>query len=416
MKSIPMILGSTILVMLLMMPVPILPAQSPGQSSTGNCSPNIVNTGPGTVILQLQGANCQNIESDPAIAKALNQMNKFLANYPKEQTYLLKMLDITTAERDEKNTQLKEQIQKVAELTVKYAESQKQLDALGRPDHIAKMIKMNQVSAQDRKAMDATIRDMEEILSKTNFELTPDHLAALGWYCIGIARYDKAVAFFLDATEKNPSIGLSYMGLSYALQLQGYQYLQNKDADHAEQVLEKAEGYAKIAGQYDQFDVPSLVQLAYTERMLAQVYSEKGMPDKSRAALEKAARNFRMGVAADPKDPGAHNGLGDSYSDNGDFEHAIGEYATAVSLEPRYIFAWYDMSLALRQVYGSPGQTDEQNLTTLRKLLTAMQKVGELSQDENGQQLPPEAMQNFLDMTHWAVNESAKYKQASRSN
>jgi len=377
-------------------------AQKPAQATSGNCSPNISNTGSGNVTLQFSGNACQGI--DPAAVKKLND---FLATFPKQQSRLLELLDV-------KDADLKAKVNEVAELTVKYEESSKQLEALGRPEHMAKLIQMNAISAKDRAGLDGTIRELERVLSKTNFQLTPENLVRLGWYCTMVAQFDKAEALFLDATRQNPSLGPAYFGLAYVTQMQGHEYLQHGDPDKAKEALDKAEGYAKIAGQYDEFDSAALVQIGYTEKDLALAYSDKGMKEKAGTANQSAVRHFNMALGANPRDAGAHNGLGDICFENGDLDAAIREYQSATSIEQKYTFAWFDLVLALRQKYGSAGQSKEQNVETLRSFLTAVQKVLELSQDSEAQQLPQEALQKILELAQWGGAEAAKYKQANQ--
>ncbi|SRR5882672_4491646 len=52
-------------------------AQMPSQSSLGDCSPNVSNTGGGTVTIQFLGSACQGV--DPT---AIKKINEFLATYP----------------------------------------------------------------------------------------------------------------------------------------------------------------------------------------------------------------------------------------------------------------------------------------------------------------------------------------------
>ena len=380
-------------------------AQTVDQKTSGTCSPNISNTGSGTVTVQIVGNACQT--ADLSVLKPfLKQINDFLAVYPEQQRHLNKLLNMQDVE-------LAEKVKQVADLTAQYQDSVRQLEALGRPEHMARLVQMNAISDKDRQSLSGTIQELEAVLAKTDFQLSPENLVRLGWYCVGIAQYQKATAFFLDATKQNPSLGSAYFGLAYASQMRGNELLQRNDPDHAKEELDKAAGYVKIAQQYDEFDAASLVQLGYTEKDLAQVYSDKGLRDKASEADNSAARHFRMALGANPKDAGAHNGLGNVYFDKGDLDSAIAEFQTATTLEPKYTFAWYDLVLALRRKYGSDGQSHDQNLETLRSLLTSLQTLVQLAQDENVQQLPQTAVQNTLQLAQWATAEAAKYKQPS---
>jgi len=380
-----------------------LPAtgQQPTQRSSGDCSPNISNSGGGTVTLQISGSACQGI--DPA---AVKQINAFLATYPQQQRRLNELLDM-------KDVELGEKLKEVADLTLKYQESVKKLDALGRSEHGAQLLQMNSISDKDREVYSGAIRELEGVIAKTGFEISPEDLTVLGWYCVQVAQYDKAIGFFLDATKQNPSLGSAYLGQAYAWQANGNGFLQSGDADHAKEALDKSAGFIKIAQQYDGLDAAAVLQLGYTEKDLAQVYSEKNLPEKAAEADQNAVRHFKMALGADPNDASAHNGLGNIYYDQGDLDWAIKEYQTATTLQPKYTFAWFDMVLALRKKYGSKGQSRDQNAETIRALIKALFTLLQLTQEKDVQQLPQPNFQAAIELSKWATAEAAQYKGSS---
>lgn len=372
--------------------------QQPTQRSSGDCSPNISNTGGGTVTLQISGNACQGIDQ-----AAVKQINAFLATYPQQQRRLNELLDM-------KDVELGEKLKEVADLTLKYQDSVKKLDALGRSEHGAQLLQMNSISDKDREAYSGAIQELEGVIARTGFEVSPEDLTLLGWYCLQVAQYDKAIAFFLDATRQNPSLGSAYLGLAYVWQAKGNGLLGSNDADHAKEALDKSAGFIKIAQQYDGLDAAALLQLGYTEKDLAQVYSQKGIAEKAAEADQNAARHFKMALGANPNDASAHNGLGNIYYDQGDLEGAIREYQTATTLKPTYTFAWYDMVLALRKKYGSEGQSRDQNAETIRALLKALFTLIQLTQEKDFQQLPEPNFQAAIELSKWATAEAVQYK------
>jgi tetratricopeptide (TPR) repeat protein len=120
-----------------------------------------------------------------------------------------------------------------------------------------------------------------------------------------------------------------------------------------------------------------------------------------------------MVIGVNPQDPGALNGLGNIYYEQGDFDNAIKETQLATSFAPTYTFAWYDLVIALQQKYVHGGQSRNEAAQTLLSLITALDKLNDLGQNPNAQKLPPAASQQMSDLVTWATAEANKYKQDS---
>jgi tetratricopeptide (TPR) repeat protein len=274
-----------------------------------------------------------------------------------------------------------------------------------REPHIAEMVRMRKVSAEDRERLQGVIRDADSLLEKAGQRATPDNLVALGYVYVLVGQYEKAVAMFLEATNKDPAMRVAYAGLLYATQLEAATYLQSGDYERARETLEKAKSYEEIARHYYEAESWLTDQLGYIEMDLGQYYSTQGNATLAGDSYDEAAQQFKMALAVDAKDASAHNGLANTYWARGDFDKAIEEDNTATRLRPDYTFAWHDLVLTLKSKYDK--KPDPQ---TLRSLLIALQHVFELSTTDGAQQLPPTAMQGMTQIKDWALAETAKYK------
>jgi tetratricopeptide (TPR) repeat protein len=273
--------------------------------------------------------------------------------------------------------------------------------------HISEVLNLSHAADVDREALKGVTRDAENLIGKAGLKITPENLVGLGILYLQQADFEKAIASFLEAAKENPSMGPAYAGLAIATQGQGNEYLQQNNYDQAQKTLEKAEQYAKIALQYYPDDSSMTIQLGYTEKDLAQYYSSQGNEARAKESLESAARLFRMGLGANPQDAGAHNGLGDVYSLQGDLDRAIAEHETAVKLEPSYTFAWYDLAINYYEKCIREQKPDQE---TLRKLAGALMTVFELQTKPDVQHLPPTALEQAMKMKDFAVTEAARLK------
>ena len=86
--------------------------------------------------------------------------------------------------------------------------------------HVADLITLTQTSAQDRENLKSVIRDSENLLSQIKAKPNSQNLVLLGRLYLSDNDFDKAIACYLDAIEKDPSKSEAYAGLAIAYQLQ----------------------------------------------------------------------------------------------------------------------------------------------------------------------------------------------------
>jgi tetratricopeptide (TPR) repeat protein len=382
-----------------------LPAQV--QSSSGPCSPNIANVS-GPVTINFAGSGCGSI--DPADLKMIKD---FLTDYPGFQKDVLKQLS-----RGDQTMRLlvKQEAQVASETRAANKTISERLDRLeiqaNGPPPVRRALQAND---QDRRAAVETIGEIEGILKNAGLGLSAQNLAAVGWLFEIGGNHERAAASFLAAKDADPSLaGKVYLGLAVSYQLQGYQFLQKGDLDNAETILAKAEDNARLAQQYEPAESSEpLMQLGFINKDLANTYAAENRRAKAEAALASAATLFQQVLGANPKDPGAHNGLGGVDFARGQVEQAISEYEAATSLQPDYTYAWHDLALALYTKYTRAAAPDK---NTLGRMAIALQKVFELEQSPNAQKLPPGSLEGMLKIKDFVVAEAKKFPTGQPDN
>lgn len=278
--------------------------------------------------------------------------------------------------------------------------------------HVSYVRQVERLAATDRSALQETIQAAEKILQEHGVEVTADNLVRLGTLYLALGEYDKANATLLEAVKEDPKKTDAYVGLAMANQIEAGESMRKQEYDRASGLLEKAVGYAKLGLQDDPANSPLLLQMGYIQKELAQYYSDKGDVGQAETARGKAIELFTKGIAYNPKDAGAHNGLGDMYYQAGDYDKAIKEYETATRLIPDYTFAWYDLTITLQQKYQHAGKPDTD---TLRALLQALKKLYELQASDNAQKVPPEAWASIEKIKDWALAEAGRVKKVQTS-
>ena len=166
-------------------------AGSPSQASTGNCSPNIVNSGSGPVTVQLIGS-CNGI--DPRLLRDLTQsMQKFLAQFPKTIGNLNELLD-------KKNVELAEKVREVEDWTKKYGELSQRLEEQPADDELSRQAAdalkegnlnraealLKELLAKEEKQVDRTARNHFNLALAYDLQLRP---------LLALPEYEKAYQY-----------------------------------------------------------------------------------------------------------------------------------------------------------------------------------------------------------------------------
>lgn len=258
---------------------------------------------------------------------------------------------------------------------------------------------------EDRKKALNLIRDAEIILKEAGKEADPDNYYLLGKAYLTLGQVEKAIAPLLAAINTKPEMGEAYLGLGVAYQLQANEMIRQENFGQAEDALNKADRYVKTALQYEPADPFLHVQLGYVNKELAQRYSATGKSKKAQANIEKATTHFKMAIGANDNNASAHNGLGSVYVIQRDYDRAIKASRKATELEPKYLFAYYDLAMAY---YGKvrSSKSKEELYSAQLGFLEAYQTVLSLDgKDPAAGRLPPIARQNINKIANSVLQE-----------
>jgi tetratricopeptide (TPR) repeat protein len=177
------------------------------QVSTGNCSPNIVSSGSGSVTIQLLGS-CSGV--DPRMLSGLTQsLQKFLAQLPKTVGNLNDLLDKKNVELGQKKEEIEDWIRKYNELSHQLEQqpaddtlSKQAAEALRNGDFARAESLLKDLLAKEEKQVDLTARNQFNLAQL--LELRFDPVQAL-------THYQKAYNY----RPNNPRYGQAYAGELY---------------------------------------------------------------------------------------------------------------------------------------------------------------------------------------------------------
>ncbi len=83
--------------------------------------------------------------------------------------------------------------------------------------------------------------------------------------------------------------------------------------------------------------------------------------------LKKAIEYYEKSLAIEPKEAGIWNDLGNLYYDDADFNNAIRCYKNAIEKDANYYWAYYNVGLAMNEIYRDDSQKAEEALGWFRK-------------------------------------------------
>ena len=172
------------------------------QTSTGNCSPNIVSNGNAPVTVQLLGS-CGNV--DPSVLTALTQsVQKFVTQFPKTIANLNELLDKKNVELADKQKEIDDWISKFNELSKQLEQqssddelSKQAVDALHNGDLQRAESLLKDVLAKEEKQVDLTAQNQFNLAQLLELRFEP--LQAL-------SHYQKAYNY----RPQNPHYGFVY--------------------------------------------------------------------------------------------------------------------------------------------------------------------------------------------------------------
>ena len=180
------------------------PATGPGtsQASAGNCSPNIVNNGSGTITVELPGS-CGSVDPQ-VLAKLTESLQKFVGQFPKTISRLNELLDKKDVEIAQKTKEVQDWIDRFNELSNRLEQksgddelSRQAADALHSGDLLRAENLLKDLLAKEEKQVDLTAQNQFNLAQLLELRFEP--LQALD-------HYRKAYNYRPD----NPAIGEAY--------------------------------------------------------------------------------------------------------------------------------------------------------------------------------------------------------------
>jgi tetratricopeptide (TPR) repeat protein len=130
---------------------------------------------------------------------------------------------------------------------------------------------------------------------------------------------------------------------------------------------------------------PDDFQTGYALKDLAQMYLNQGRRKDALQAMGRAKEIFENVLKQDPDNASAHNGLGNIYYLQGEYEKAVGQYQEALGRAPDYAAAYNDMALACEALMI---QDKEKSEYWKQKAAEYWEKFLQLAQ--NNPQFPPD--------------------------
>ena len=272
------------------------------------------------------------------------------------------------------------------------------------------------VEDEERSKVAALIERAEASLQEGGVGVEPDNYYLLGVSYLALSHYEEAKACFLAATEIDPELGKAYLGLGITYQLQANEMIRQENFGLAEDALNKAGGYVQNALHYDSTDQIIYVQLGYIHKDLAQRYKESGRHAQVQPHLTKAITYFKMALGVDENNAGAHNGLASICIVKGDYDGGIEECRKAIALEPKYLFAFFDLASAY---YGKARTATNalEKAQALQRFVETYLTVVELDDnDPAAGSLPPQARQALEAYSAWVLHEIKDFLEKAQAS
>ena len=130
---------------------------------------------------------------------------------------------------------------------------------------------------------------------------------------------------------------------------------------------------------------PDDIRTGYALKDLAQMYLNQGRREDALQVVGRAKEIFENVLKQDPDNASAHNGLGNIYYLQGEYEKAVRQYQEALGRAPDYAAAYNDMALACEALMV---QDKEKSEYWKQKAVEHWEKFLQLAQDNP--QFPPD--------------------------
>ena len=236
-------------------------------------------------------------------------------------------------------------------------------------------------------------------------EVGAEDFYALGTHYLHGGNYLNARQVLNAAIALDPELASAYVGLATASQLEAHTMLLRHNFGVAKELLEQSEELLKEALQHEDASAHLFVQMGYTRKEIAQVYSQ--VPQALRLAhaalaaeeaepalLEKARTHFRMALGIDESDESAWNGLGSLALMARDHEEAIRCTRKALELNDDYSSARSDLAQALFLSARAATSADEYK-GRFQEFLTVLGEIAARQADDHSQKLPDSVLEHL---------------------
>ena len=193
--------------------------------------------------------------------------------------------------------------------------------------------------------------------------------------------YEKALAYFNSAVQKNPEYKQAHKSIARLQQHLATQEIDENKLNSAINRLNSARSAVDVLLQLDPLDTDTLALRGYIYKTLGQLSEAQGKIDDRKAHFTEAARMFEHLLLLDPTNASAQNGWGNIQYTLGNLDAAIAAYSRAIELSPKYTAAFHDLALAYEQKM----EADRAHAKKwCREALKAWRRAYELAPEDSG--------------------------------
>ena len=164
--------------------------------------------------------------------------------------------------------------------------------------------------------------------------------------------YDKAIADYTQALEKNPEYAEAYNNRGYAYDITGeydkaiadYTQALEKNPEYAEAYNNRGYAY-DITGEYDKA-IADYTQALEKNPEDADAYYNRGIAHRKIGEYDKAIADYTQALEKNPEYAEAYNNRGYAYDETGEYDKAIADYTQAIEKNPEYAEAYNNRGYA----------------------------------------------------------------------
>lgn len=334
--------------------------------------------------------------SIPVVGSFANEYWRALDDSDEHKAEQLARILETAARQEDQLTMLEK-------LLVEQSQSLQTLIHHLRADALREVITLNMTMDRERERSRDLIDEAATLLKGTG--AAAEDFYRLGQAYLSVHRPDEARACFLAALDKDAKFVKAFLGLAQAYQIQGNTLIRQNYFQAAEDALGEAQRYANEAAKNNITEGAVHNHLGYSYGTLAQSFLSRHQSTRATELYDQARKHFRIALTLDDSDASAHNGLGGIALALGDYDEAIRCCQKATELNPRYLFAFHDLTLAYYSRLRTMKEDTLDRLKMLARMLESALKTIELDGQVGVGTLPPAARNAFDSYTAWAKAE-----------